>query len=52
MIAIIITKVIMIMIIIAIIVMIMVIITKNFLNNKSPFSKNNNDNVELQIKLF
>ena len=51
MIAIIITKVIMIMIIITIIVMIMVIITKNFLN-KSPFSKNNNGNVELQIKLF
>ena len=51
MIAIIITKVIMIMIIITIIVMIMVII-KKILSNKSPFSKNNNGNVELQIKLF
>ena len=51
MIAIIITKVIMIMIIITIIVMIMVII-KKILNNKSPFSKNNNGKVELQIKLF
>ena len=52
MIAIIITKVIMIMIIIKTIIVMIMVIIKKISNNKSPFSKNNNGNVELQIKLF